>query len=128
MKRALLEVIASGIATRASDVANYAKCTLLSKSIEAEVYDDINELPTSQQNKDQTIQECLQFLRDNEFVKLQKYENDDIPDEYKATQLGSACLASSLAPDEGITVYKELQKARKCFVLENDLHIVYQVI
>jgi DNA polymerase theta len=47
---------------------------------------------------------------------------------YVSTQLGSACLASSLSPDEGLHVFVELQKARKCFVLENELHIVYQVV
>ncbi len=47
---------------------------------------------------------------------------------YVATQLGLACLASSLSPDEGLKVFEELQKARKCFVLENELHIIYQVV
>ena len=42
--------------------------------------------------------------------------------------LGLACLASSLSPDEGLKVFEELQKARKCFVLENELHIIYQVV
>ena len=46
----------------------------------------------------------------------------------QASQLGLACLASSLSPDEGLTVFKELQKARQCFVLENELHIIYQVV
>ena len=44
------------------------------------------------------------------------------------TQLGSAVLASSLGPDEGLKVFAELQKARQCFVLENELHIIYLVI
>lgn len=33
-----------------------------------------------------------------------------------------------MSPDEGLTVFKELQKARQCFVLENELHIIYQVV
>lgn len=37
MKRALLEAIASKIATLESDVANFSQCTLLSKSIESEI-------------------------------------------------------------------------------------------
>lgn len=40
MKRALLEVIASGIATRPEDVDKYSKCSLLSKSIETGLYED----------------------------------------------------------------------------------------
>lgn len=43
------------------------------------------------------------------------------------TQLGSAVVASGLSPDEGLVVFGELQKARRCFVLENELHTVYLV-
>lgn len=43
------------------------------------------------------------------------------------TQLGSAVVASALSPDEGLAVFSELQKARRCFVLENELHTVYLV-
>ncbi|KAJ8314723.1 hypothetical protein KUTeg_006873 [Tegillarca granosa] len=48
-------------------------------------------------------------------------------DRYCPTQLGSAVLASSLSPDEGLKVFAELSKARQCFVLENELHIIYLV-
>ncbi len=44
------------------------------------------------------------------------------------TQLGLACLASSLSPDEGLRALLELKQARKCFVLENELHLVYLVV
>jgi DNA polymerase theta len=40
MKRALLEVIASGIATLPQDVHKYAQCTLLSKSMDMGLYVD----------------------------------------------------------------------------------------
>jgi DNA polymerase theta len=43
------------------------------------------------------------------------------------TQLGSAVVASALSPDEGLAVFSELLKARRCFVLENELHTVYLV-
>ena len=46
---------------------------------------------------------------------------------FKPSQLGSATLASALTPDEALTVFAELQRARKSFVLENELHIIYQV-
>ncbi len=48
-------------------------------------------------------------------------------EKYFPTQLGSAVLASALSPDEGLVVFAELQKARRNFVLENELHIIYQV-
>lgn len=81
---------------------------------------------TSHENKDKKIQECLKYLEENNFIQKQKYENGKTGMVPK--QLGSACLASSLSPEEGIIVYKELTKARNCFVLSNDLHVVYQVI
>ena len=46
---------------------------------------------------------------------------------YLASQLGGAVLASALSPDEGLTVFAEMQQARRCFVLESDLHLVYLV-
>lgn len=68
------------------------------------------------------IQSCIQFLEENEFIRLQ--ENGNV---YVATPLGQACLASSLPPDEGLSLFRELQRARRCFVLDSDLHIIYQV-
>ena len=41
--------------------------------------------------------------------------------------LGAAVLASALSPDEGLVVFADLQKARRCLVLENELHIIYLV-
>ena len=46
---------------------------------------------------------------------------------YESTQLGAAVLSSALSPDEGLTVFGELQRARRCFVLENELHVIYLV-
>ena len=42
--------------------------------------------------------------------------------------MNSLFFSLSQSPDESINVFKELQKARKCFVLENDLHIIYLVV
>lgn len=65
---------------------------------------------------------CIEFLEENEFIRLQ--ENGTL---YSPTPLGKACLASSLPPDEGLALFRELQRARRCFVLDTDLHIIYQV-
>ena len=46
---------------------------------------------------------------------------------FYATQLGVATVASSLSPDEALVVFSELQKARRAFVLQNELHIIYLV-
>ena len=32
-----------------------------------------------------------------------------------------------MSPDEGLAIFSELQKALQCFVLENELHIIYQI-
>jgi len=85
----------------------------------------ILEISASRQSFTDMIKERLKYLKENEFIKLHTVDGKE--DEYMPTQLGSACLTSSLSPDEGIIVFKELQKARKCFVLENDLHVIYQV-
>lgn len=57
-------------------------------------------------------------------VQLQAEKGDE---KYVPTQLGMATLSSALSPDEALVVFSEVQKARKCFVLESELHIIYQV-
>lgn len=46
---------------------------------------------------------------------------------YKPSQLGTAILASAFSPEDSLRILKELQLARRSFVLENDLHILYEV-
>ena len=104
MKRAILEVVVSGAASTVIDVERYASCTLLAAQLDTV-----------------SISDCVQFLLDAHFIKLQDST-------YAATRLGLACLASSLAPDEGLAVYAELSKARRQFVLENELHIIYLIV
>lgn len=48
-------------------------------------------------------------------------------EKYCPTHLGSATLSSSLSPPEALGIFADLQRAMKGFVLENDLHILYQV-
>ncbi|XP_065179224.1 DNA polymerase theta-like [Sycon ciliatum] len=88
---------------------------------------------------------ALQFLLDNEFIAVRQDENSpeltaspvssgamdssQVSDArtYYSTQLGNATMSSSLSPGEALEVFAELQRAQRCFVLENELHIVYQV-
>ena len=44
-----------------------------------------------------------------------------------ASQLGKATMHSALAPEEALVIFEELRKARKNFVLDNELHLVYSV-
>ncbi len=126
MKRAILEVIVSGAATTKADVATYASCTLFASQMA--------QTDGHNSGQEDTIAQYIKFLEKNEFISLQYVVGSTSNKEteksvrYVATQLGLACLSSSLSPDEGLHVFCELQRARREFVLENDLHIIYQIV
>jgi DNA polymerase theta len=67
------------------------------------------------------INNCIQYLIANEFIKL----SDD--GEISASALAEACLSAAVPPDQALKLLQELHKARQCFVLSTDLHIIYQV-
>ncbi|XP_034194144.2 DNA polymerase theta isoform X1 [Osmia lignaria lignaria] len=108
--RALLEAIASEVVYTPSDLELYTKCTLISLDNEHDSKDPSNE--------------AIQFLIDNEFLLLQNTEEGH---RWIATAFGKACLAASIPPREGLFLLEELQKARRCFVLDTELHVVYLV-
>ncbi|BFZ09845.1 hypothetical protein BsWGS_12884 [Bradybaena similaris] len=120
LKRAILEVVVSGVAPTPEDVTTYINCTLLSASLSEDTQNNV---------KTALVDSCIQFLQDNEFVAVNVTHNEDGTDTRKfyPTQLGSAILASSLSPDEGLLIFSELQKARRAFVLDTELHIIYLV-
>jgi DNA polymerase theta len=43
------------------------------------------------------------------------------------THLGHAILRSSLAPEEGLLVYLDLDRVNKGVILSNELHLLYQL-
>ncbi|CAG5132586.1 unnamed protein product [Candidula unifasciata] len=120
LKRAILEVVVSGVAPTPGDVITYINCTLLSASLSED---------TQRNLKTALVDSCIQFLQDNEFVTVNITYNEDGTEirKFYPTQLGSAILASSLSPDEGLLIFAELQKARRAFVLDTELHIIYLV-
>ncbi|XP_016332814.1 DNA polymerase theta-like [Sinocyclocheilus anshuiensis] len=122
MLRAILEIIVGGVASSPQDVRMYASCTLLTASIAAEQPRE-EEAETEARNKG-AIEACIEWLMDNEFIHIQK-EGD--VERYCPTHLGSATLSSSLSPPEALGIFADLQRAMKGFVLENDLHILYQI-
>nr|XP_036224574.1 DNA polymerase theta isoform X3 [Bactrocera oleae] len=122
LKRALLEVISSGVAITKDDIKCFVNCTLLSA-----------EKQLSEQGKDKSkddeehfITDALDFLIEYEFVRLQ-VDSATNRESYVATRLGQACLAASMPPTDGLILFAELQKSRRCFVLESELHAVYLV-
>ncbi|XP_029175852.1 DNA polymerase theta [Nylanderia fulva] len=108
--RALLEAVASEVLYTLEDLKLYINCTLLSLSEPSDI---------------QTFSdEAIKFLLDNEFLLLQTTERET---RWVATPLGKACLAASIPPREGLFLFEELQKARRCFVLDTELHVIYLV-
>ncbi|CAM4668380.1 unnamed protein product [Leuciscus chuanchicus] len=122
MLRAILEIIVGGVASSPQDVRMYASCTLLATSIATE--QPHQEGAESETRSNGAIEACIEWLMDNEFIHIQK-EGD--VERYCPTHLGSATLSSSLSPPEALGIFADLQRAMKGFVLENDLHILYQI-
>ena len=80
------------------------------------------------------LNDTLKFLTDHDFIRERiqdkpTHTGDPLPlnREYYSTQLGLATVASALSPDDALVVFSEFLKARKAFVLENELHIIYLV-
>ena len=59
----------SGVARSPADVSSYAACTLLSASLAAE---------HEESGGHSAIDDCIQFLKDNEFISLQNTQNPGI--------------------------------------------------
>lgn len=78
------------------------------------------------EEQENSIKEALNFLKEYEFIRLQTNEETSEKN-FIATRLGTACLSSSLPPADGLVLFAELQKSRRCFVLESELHAVYLV-
>ncbi|CAL1548393.1 unnamed protein product, partial [Lymnaea stagnalis] len=117
LKRAVLEIVVSGVAPKVEDVVTYIDCTLLSVSLEG---NGLGQVKTA------LVESCIKYLQENEFVTVQVSQKEET-NKFYPTQLGAAILASSLSPDEGLLVFAELQKARRAFALDTELHTIYLV-
>lgn len=139
LKRALLEVIASGVAVTEQEVVLYLSCTLfyaeLGKKVEMLSTEDPNNHHSMATMRD-PVDETLTFLLNNDFISSRTKhvahpsasgDGADSVQELYATQLGLATVASALSPDEALLVFNELRRARRNFVLESELHTIYLV-
>lgn len=108
IKRALLETIVSGVAVQKKEIIDYVKCFLSHSLVD-----------------DSSYEKYLKWLNSNQFIDILSSNNED--ESYKPSQLGYAVVGSAMSPDEGLIIFDELQKAMQCFVLENELHIIYQI-
>lgn len=59
-----------------------------------------------------------------ELKKTELIIEDDVSG-LTATLVGEAIVASSLTPEDGIFVHKELRKSLQAFVLDAEMHILY---
>ncbi|XP_050343845.1 DNA polymerase theta isoform X1 [Nymphalis io] len=110
--RAILEMIASQDVCKKSDLDLYTNCTLLFNQ------------DCMEQSQNFLLGNTLKELVNCELIRVQCGGNNS---KYVATSLGKACLSSSMAPNDGLSLFCELQKARQCLVLETDLHLIYLV-
>lgn len=148
LKRAILEIIAAGMAVSREDLEQFTNATLLatergvpfSCATAADALGDSRrrrrsrnsstmDSEAAEDDDSDPIAMCLRFLLRYEFVRLQTPDDGAGEGEslFVATRLGMACLASSMPPGDGFLLFSELQRARQSFVLESELHAVYLV-
>ncbi|KAM7542357.1 hypothetical protein Aperf_G00000006733 [Anoplocephala perfoliata] len=132
LRRALLEVIASGIVENVSDAKIYLDSTLLAAVLKASGSDSSPAVRRSQRRSsasipptetDSLLSACLDVLFESGLVI--RLETDE--EALRPTQLGRAVLASALGPLDGLTVFAELSRALRSVALDTDLHLVYLV-
>lgn len=87
-------------------VDDYIKKTLLYHSIDRNELAEMVKLTLQELKKDELI------AYDSEFT-------------FEATLLGEAVTASSLTPEDGLFVHRELRKALQAFVMDGEMHILY---
>ncbi|KAI1345158.1 P-loop containing nucleoside triphosphate hydrolase protein [Xylariaceae sp. FL0016] len=108
IRRALLEIIAINLANSEDSILEYLQKTLLNFSDGPQIIH-------------RSVDASLKNLLDLGFIHC------DPSGVYSATQLGRAVVASSLEPDDGAFVYREMQKALQSFVLDSEMHILWHV-
>lgn len=104
--RALLEVIATKLAINDESIDDYMKKTLLYHSI----------------NHDELAKMVKSTMSDLQESQLLYRTNDS---EFRATLLGEAIVASSLTPEDGLFIHRELRKALQAFVMDGEMHVLY---
>lgn len=105
IQRALLEVIAIRLANSRDTVLDYIQRTLLNLSIAPDIIEA-------------HVESSLRDLTEMEFIQSES-------DLYTATQLGKAVVASSLEPEDGAFVHREMQRALRAFVMDGEMHVLY---
>ena len=105
-QRALLEVVTIRIASTRLSLLEYVRGSLLWQT------NDRKEVLA-------TMEEDLQNLVAKGLIEI------DSEKTLQPTKLGQAVVASSLCPEDGVFVHKEMLRALESFVMDGDLHIFY---
>lgn len=130
LQRAVLEILAIELATSIEDVIRYLECTMLAKTLSEESRDTVMA---------QLATDVVEFLTEFNYIseaggsptdkaKLSKERFKSLQSKFSATQFGKGVVASSLSPDDGLKLIKELSNVRKGLVLTSDLHLLYEII
>ena len=106
VKRALLEVIAIRLATTRDSINDYIHRSLLWQTT------DHNEVLAM-------VDVAMQELIRTELIQQTEHGN------LEPTKLGSAIVAASLTPEDGIFVHKDMLRALQSFVMDGEMHIFY---
>ncbi|KAJ0121332.1 DNA polymerase theta subunit [Diaporthe amygdali] len=106
IQRALLEAVAVRLATSRGSLDEFVRKTLLYQSTDIV---RVNEI----------VEGSLLELQARGFISTDQFSN------FEATQLGKAIVTSSLDPDDGIFIHKELKRALQAFVMDGEMHILY---
>ncbi|KAI9885208.1 MAG: hypothetical protein M1823_003011 [Watsoniomyces obsoletus] len=106
IKRALLEVIVTGLATSRDGIDEYMKRTLLASLSGPDVLAE-------------TISSTIESLESDQLITAAP------PGTYRGTQLGQAIVAASMTPEDGMFVHEEIVRALRAFVMDTDLHVFY---
>ncbi|KAI1356540.1 P-loop containing nucleoside triphosphate hydrolase protein [Xylaria sp. FL0043] len=106
IQRALLEVVSIRLVNSRESINDYMRKTLLNISSASDLI---------QEHVDSSLQDLLKMG----FIQCDGFNS------YIPTPLGKAVVTSSLEPEDGAFVHRELQRALQAFVMDGEMHILY---
>ena len=108
MRRVMLEAAACGLARDPGDIKRYIQCTLLN------ALNDFQDVVAAGATR------ALRWLAERSFLSW-----DAESQKWNPTPLGRAAAAAHLDPDRAVAVVADVRKARRCLILETDLHLLF---
>ncbi|KAI9825783.1 MAG: hypothetical protein M1826_006885 [Phylliscum demangeonii] len=106
IQRGLLEVIATRLATSKDALNDYMNRSLVRHVAGDSAPPDV-------------VATTLEHLKSVALV------TEEPAGRYQSTQLGHAIVAAALAPDDGLFIHEEMERAVRSFVMDGEMHIFY---